>query len=84
MYTIKDLNKTEFQTLIWLNNHGYDADILDYFGENDDGSATCGPIEEVDAWNIKQAIDDDPDAFLSCNGSKSLASKLYAFLESIV
>jgi hypothetical protein len=84
MYTIEDLDKTEYVTLIWLNCHGYDAGILDFFSENDDGTASCRPIEEHEAWTIKEAIEDDPDAFLACNGSRSLSSKLFTFLDSIV
>ncbi len=86
-YSIERLDKTEYATLRWLADRGYDAGILDTAGvheEHEDGGATLGDVVECDAWTITGAVDDDPDAFLACCGSRSLAEKLRAFLDAIV
>lgn len=85
-YTIEPLDKTEYTTLCWLADHGYDADILSLTSgeETEDGGYKSDPIPEHVAWQINDVMDENPHAFLSSNGSKSLADKLYKFLDSIV
>lgn len=86
-YTIPRLDKTEYATLRWLADRGYDAGILDTAGvqeEHEDGSVTLGEIPEHKAWECYDFYQDDPGAFLACNGSRSLGDKLQAFIDSIV
>ncbi len=86
-YQIERLDREEYATLRWLSCHGYDAGILDAAGvaeEHDDGGATLGELAEHEAWEVNDAIEEDPDAFLSCCGSRSLVEKLRAFLDDIV
>jgi hypothetical protein len=88
MYTIENLDTTEYETLLWLSNHGYDAGLYELTCLNESeyqkGVFVFEPIPEHVAWAINEAINDDPDAFLACNGSRSLADKLYTFINSIV
>ena len=86
MYLIEPLDSTEYATLSWLSDHGYDAGILDAVVscERDDGLIGLSGIPESVAWGIRDAIDADPHAWLACCGSRSLAEKLNTFVESIV
>jgi hypothetical protein len=86
-YKIARLTKVEYATLQWLADHGYDGDILRTAGveeEHADGGATLGAMTEPEAWHINDYIESDPDAWLASNGSRSLADKLYAFINKIV
>jgi hypothetical protein len=83
-YKISDLDKEEWATLCWLDKRGYAAGITKFFSENDDGGATCRKIAEHEAWEVSETIEEDRHSFLACNGSRSLAEKLFKFLNSIV
>lgn len=86
-YKIPRLTKTEYATLQWLADRGYDAGFLHAAGveeEYDDGSALLGDIPEHEAWQISERYEEDPHAFLANSGSRSLNEKLYRFLDSIV
>lgn len=86
-YQIPRLTKTEYATLQWLADRGYDAGILEAAGveeEYDDGSVLLGLIPEHKAWGITEEYEADPRAFLASSGSRSLNEKLYRFLDSIV
>ena len=83
-YKIEDLNSSEWATLCWLDARGYSANIAQFFTENEDGTATCRNIAEGDAWQVKEDVEADDDAFLACNGSEGLSQKLWAFISSIV
>ena len=85
-YKIEDLDEEEYETLCWLSDRGYDGGILDSLDgeQKEDGGYSFKPIPENKAWEIKQAIDDDRHAFLTSNGSESLAEKLNKFLNNIV
>jgi hypothetical protein len=86
-YFIPRLDKTEYATLQWLADHGYDGNILKIAGveeEHDDGGATLGGMTEPQAWEVHDYIESDPYAFLASNGSRSLAEKLQDFLDEIV
>jgi len=79
-YKIEPLDEEEYETLCWLSDHGYDAGICDHV--NGPGEETT--LMEPQAWEILEAIDEDPNAFLSSNGSRSLAQKLYKFIDDVV
>ncbi len=85
-YQIEPLDREEYATLCWLSERGYDAGILDSVSVEltDDDGAILGPIPEHVAWEINERYNEDPHAFLTCNGSESLAEKLYKFINSIV
>lgn len=86
-YKIERLTKREYDTLAWLADHGYDGSILATAGveeEHSDGGVTLGAMTEPQAWIIQEYIEEDPDAFLASNGSRTLAEKLHKFLDSIV
>lgn len=85
-YTIEPLDKKEYATLSWLSDRGYDGGILELTSgeETDDGGYKFESIPEHVAWQIKDNIDEDEHAFLTSNGSRSLAEKLLAFIDAIV
>jgi hypothetical protein len=83
-YRIEDLDNEEWDTLCWLNARGYDAGIAQFFTESDAGTATCRVIAEHEAWQVNEAVDEDKEAFLACNGSETLREKLWDFINSIV
>jgi len=79
-YKIEPLTVEEFETLCWLNDHGYDAGILTHVPS----PGELIEISEPDAWKVQEEIDLDPGAFLTCNGSESLNEKIWKFINSIV
>ncbi len=83
-YKIEPLDREEHCTLHWLSERGYDHGIYQKLAGNEiaDGGYEFDSIPEHVAWEFMDALDDE--AFLTCNGSRSLARKLLAFLESIV
>lgn len=88
-YRIAKLTRSEYLTLCWLADHGYDAGILaasSLEAEDDDtGDVTLGPIPEHVAWVIRdEATETDPHAFLANNAHPGLADKLWDFIDSIV
>lgn len=85
-YKIDDLTPEELKTLMWLSDRGYDAGIFELAPgeETEDGGYRFEEIPENVAWEIQEKYNDDPDAFLTSNGSRTLAEKLNRFLESIV
>lgn len=87
VYFIPRLTRSEYATLQWLADRGYDAGILDAAGvslEHDDGGVTLGGLTEPEAWTIQEQYNEDPDAFLTSSGSRGLNEKLLRFLDSIV
>jgi hypothetical protein len=87
VYFIPQLTKTEYATLKWLSDHGYDGGILEAAGveeEYDDGGAKLGGLTEFEAWTVKDSVDEDPHAFLASSGCRSLNEKLWKFLDQIV
>ena len=86
-YRIPRLSKRAFATLEWLSDRGYDAGILDAAGveeEYPDGSVQLGDIPEHRAWDVKEYIEEDPDAWLASSGSRELNEVLQNFVDSIV
>src|ERR1700692_2187795 len=85
-YKIEDLNKQEYATLSWLSDHGYDAGILELISgeEKEDGGYKFDPIPEHVAWEIMDRRNEDEDAFLTSNGSRSLGEKILEFMDAIV
>ena len=84
-YIIPDFTKEELDTLLWLADHGYDADFYRscYIPSTRLPNGKDG-VQEHQAWAMRDAFDADPHSFLSCSGSKTLNEKLLAFLEAIV
>lgn len=87
VYHIPRLTRTEYATLEWLSDRGYDGNILNIAGveeEYPDGSIQLGDLTEPQAWRFSQYIEEDPDAFLVSSGSKGLNEKLINLWQSIV
>ena len=84
VYKIEDLDKEEYQTLLWLADHGYDGDIMELTTgeEKEEGGYRFDPIAEHLAWEIKE--NSEQHGFLTSNGSHSLADKLWKFINNIV
>ena len=90
-YTVKIASERDLRTLEWLNDRGYDAAFLEmatFLGrekksDGSDGAFVYG-LSEPDAWQVRDEYEKDPDAFLTCNGSDTLGSALFGFLDSIV
>ena len=90
-YIIKIETERDWETLHWLAGRGYDGDIVEHSslevgGYNDDYEWEPAELHltEPEAWSVQEAIEADPDAFLSCCGSDSLARALIDFWTSIV
>lgn len=85
-YTVKIENERDQITLEWLNARGYDATFCDVatFQGRDDGGRYVYTLTEPEAWEVKEEYEDDPGAFLACNGSDTLNSALLGFIDSIV
>ncbi len=87
-YTVGPLWERDITTLEWLNDRGYAGNILS------PGSCTCVfddktgtytlHLTEPQAWEFNRYVDEDPDAFLTCNGSITLEDALRGLLEKIV
>lgn len=84
-YTIGPLDEREFETLAWLADHGYNAGIYDGSAKSydDEGNVTLR-IPEFKAWEIKEAVDEDPHAFLANSASRGLNEMLLKFIDEIV
>ncbi len=85
-YTVKIRNERDQLTLEWLRDHGYDAGFLDLatFRGRDDKGNFVYTFTEPQAWEFRDEIEEDPSAFLACNGSDTLNSSLLEFEDSIV
>lgn len=92
-YRIRIETERDWETLLWLSDHGYDGGIYkngeilgDETAESD--GLYCAPyvlgFPEHLAWDCDENVSDDPDAFLSCCGSSSLSSALSTFIQEIV
>lgn len=79
-----ELWREEYTTLCWLAERGYDGSILDNCTVDENGPDVTLELTEAQAWEVNECVNDDPDAFLTCNGDKQLARKLQTFLNSIV
>ena len=92
MYTIS-LNEREQHTADWLSDRGYlgnffDVAKLTLVPEENNGEWQY-TLTEPAAWEFHDSIMDAEsgeldEAFLSCNGSRTLASKLFSLIESII
>lgn len=78
------LDETEYKTLEWLADRGYDADLLALVDDQEEWTDSI-----VLKWNesslhmAQDAVDSDPHAFLTCCGSDSLRRKLLALLDKV-
>lgn len=80
------LDETEQYTLQWLADRGYDGSFLEeatLITDNDDGSVTY-EIDNNGCCAVSEYVDSDPDAFLACCGSQSLADKLISVINKAV
>ncbi len=72
----------------WLDDHGYLGDFFRHAHliESTEDGATANKYElaEHEAWAVQEYVNDDPHAFLACNGLPSLADKMWQLLDSIV
>ena len=84
-YTVRILN-SDLPTLAWLSARGYDGGFSDLASYNFEETATESTFtfSEQEAWKFSDNINDDPDAFLSCCGSSTLADALIGFWNRIV
>jgi hypothetical protein len=78
------LTPKEKETADWLDAHGYFSAFHATLQDDPEGGNVnyVYGMTEPQAWEFAEGAEDD--AFLSCNGSKSLAEKVYALLDSIV
>lgn len=84
-YRIETLNAEEYATFLWLIDRGYAGDFGALEGERlENGGWRFEPLPEHIAWQVRESVEQDRHAFLTCNGSASLAEKLNSFLEAIV
>jgi len=97
-YTVK-IRATDIDTLLWLADRGYDGDfwklssLSHYEGpdgmerdadqENDSDTVWVFTLSEPDAWEFQANVNEDPYAFLACNGSETLAEALCGLLNEI-
>ena len=83
------LDKREHATIEWLNDHGYDASLWDRCSidtSTADGTELDHDIDDAEYFRYRlprelarawlEEIEEDRCAYLSCNGSHSLAEKL--------
>ena len=89
-YHLDIVSERDWVTLLWLDERGYAGSTLLH------GSQTIGPddehpriayrlsFQEHEAWSVQEYIERDPVAFLTCNGSPTLADAFRDFLSSIV
>ena len=87
MYTITLENNRDYLTLVWLAEHGYDADFLNLAALSDENEMTGRRIytmTEPDAWQFNENVNNDTDAFLSCCDSWALQNALCEFWQKIV
>ena len=91
-YQITIETERDWETLHWLADRGYDGGVLNA-GTYSDKCAEfegmlCAPyvldIDEPSAWEVCDAVEEDPDAFLACCGSDTLERVLIDFVGSIV
>lgn len=80
------ISKDQMQTLEWLADRGYDARFLDLSQcDNVNENGNCSfYLSEVDAWEWKEEIEADIDAFLTCCGDDNLIEKLHSLMNRIV
>ncbi len=80
------IDDNDLLTLRWLQDRGYDADLckLTTIEYRDDGMAVISFETEAKAWEWKECVESDPEAFLTCCGSDTLRDKLFKLLDSIV
>lgn len=76
-------------TLPWLSDRGYDGGIYDMLEvlegptAEDEGDLDDDVIvtwTSFDALEVQQAFQDDPDGFLSCNGSPTISDLAVSIL----
>jgi hypothetical protein len=86
-YTIEFTQK-EKDTADWLHDHGYFGCFFDVArlqeSPEDNGTSWKYSLTEPAAWGFNDSVEEDWHAFLTCNGSQTLADKVLGLLESIV
>ena len=86
-YWIEPLTPRDYATLRWLADRGYDGGFLQLAGveeELPDGRIVMGALTESEAWQFRENVDEDPGAFLSSSGSRTLNDKLLGLYDGIV
>ncbi len=79
VYVIELDSNRDWHTLVWLSNRGYDGNVLalaEDIAHYDEGERTQIGLTEQQAWEFRDYVDSDPDAFLACCGSETLAKVL--------
>ena len=87
-YTVTIETERDFETLLWLSAHGYDAGLYGHADELLEEDEATGRrvygLSEPSAWEFASDVEADPDAFLACCGSPTLSAALLLLLGSIV
>jgi hypothetical protein len=88
MAYIVELTEKEKDTADWLSDHGYLGCFFDVArleeSPEDGGQVYKYTLTEPDAWAFSESVHEDEHAFLTCNGSPSLAGKMFGLLDEIV
>jgi hypothetical protein len=76
---------SEYKTLTWLAARGYDGGLIEHsdYSESEDEKVITLSYPEHKMWLVKEEIDEDEHAFMTCAGS-DLAQKCWALIDSIV
>jgi hypothetical protein len=86
-YLVTIESERDWQTLHWLEDHGYAGSILEHAEleyENEETGQYVLSLDEPSAWGVSDCVEDDPDSFLACCGSETLSAALLGLLEEIV
>ena len=86
------LTDKEYETLCWLSDRGYDAELLDLatLESTPEDELPEAPnvyvlvMSEPTAWTWNENIEADRHAYLTCLGPGDLMDKLIALEQSIV
>jgi hypothetical protein len=79
------LDSSEYTALLWLSDRGYDGGLIEHsdYSESEDEKVITLSYPEHKMWSVKEEIDSDEDAFMTC-ASGDLAQKCWALIDSIV
>ena len=79
------LDQQEYNLLLWLSARGYDGGLVEHsdYSESEDEKAITLSYPEHKMWLVKEEVDSDEDAFMTCAGG-DLPQKCYALIDSIV
>jgi len=99
-YKVRIRGESDFATLCWLSERGYDGGFLELATldaveapdgaernedrEDEEDSVRVYGLTELEAWKFKDHFNDDPNAFLACCGSPTLQDSLVGLLNEIV